>query len=140
MMDKKQVNDVLRHNVGLLSKLTDQEVGMMPATEAPLPSVDMVKQIVTLAKRIIFPDYFNKRQPDEAIRAYYIGVYMEELATLLTKQIAHGLQFCEDCEVIRTKEQVYTEAERLALEFIGELSFHSSAYSFNCAISSSTCG
>ena len=43
MMDKKQVNDVLRHNVGLLSKLTDQEVGMMPAVEAPLPSVDQVK-------------------------------------------------------------------------------------------------
>ena len=121
MMDKKQVNDVLRHNVGLLSKLSEQEVGMMPATEAPLPSVDQVKQIVTLAKRIIFPDYFNKRQPDEAIRAYYIGVHMEELTTLLTKQIAHGLQFCEDCEAIRTKEQVYTEAERLALEFIGEL-------------------
>ena len=121
MMDKKQVNDVLRHNVGLLSKMTNQEVGMMPATEAPLPSVDMVKQIVTLAKRIIFPDYFNKRQSDEAIRAYYIGVHMEELVNLLTKQIAHGLQFCEDCEAIRTKEQVYTEAERLALEFVGEL-------------------
>ena len=101
MMDKKQVNDVMRHNVALLSKLSEQEVGMMPATEAPLPSVDQVKQIVTLAKRIIFPDYFNKRQPDEAIRAYYIGVHMEELTTLLTKQIAHGLQFCEDCEANR---------------------------------------
>ena len=43
MMDKKQVNDVLRHNVALLSKLSEQEVGMMPATEAPLPSVDQVK-------------------------------------------------------------------------------------------------
>ena len=123
MMDKKQVNDVMRHNVALLSKLSEQEVGMMPAVEAPLPSVDQVKEIISLAKRIIFPDYFNKRQPDEAIRAYYIGVHMEELTTLLTKQIAHGLQFCEDCEAIRTKEQVYTEAERLALEFIGEVIF-----------------
>ena len=103
MMDKKQVNDVVRQNVALLSKLSEQEVGMMPATEAPLPSVDQVKQIITLAKRIIFPDYFNKRQPDEAIRSYYIGVHMEELVTLLTKQIAHGLQFCEDCEAIRTR-------------------------------------
>ena len=121
MMDKKQVNDVVRQNVALLSKLSEQEVGMMPATEAPLPSVDQVKQIITLVKRIIFPDYFNKRQSDESIRSYYIGVHMEELVTLLTKQIAHGLQFCEDCEAIRTKEQVYTEAERLALEFVGEL-------------------
>jgi serine O-acetyltransferase len=77
--------------------------------------------MVTLVKSIIFPDYFNKRQPDEAIRSYYIGVYMEELVKLLTKQIAHGLQFCEHCDEISTKDQVYGEAERLALEFIDAL-------------------
>ena len=125
-------NEILLKNVALLSKLTQQEVSMMPATEAPLPSVEQVKQIVTLAKSIIFPDYFNKRQPDETIRSYNIGVHMEELARLLTKQIAHGLQFsdlwsecgvanCEDCEAIHTKQQVYQQAERLTLEFIDAL-------------------
>ncbi|SEE40395.1 serine O-acetyltransferase [Prevotella sp. lc2012] len=121
MIDKKTVNGVLQKNVALMSKHTEKEVGMMPATEAPLPSVEQVKQIVTLVKSIIFPDYFNRRQPDETQRSYYIGVHMEELLILLTKQIAHGLQFCEDCEAIRTKEQVYTEAERLALTFIDTL-------------------
>jgi len=121
MLKSNEVNEVLRKNVALLSKQTEREVGMMPATVAPLPSVELVKRIVVLVKNIIFPDYFNKRQPDEGIRSYYIGVHMEELATLLTKQIAHGLQFCEDCEAIRTKEQVYTEAERLALLFIETL-------------------
>ena len=120
-MDKKTINETLRRNVAELSKQTDREVSMMPATVAPLPSVEMVKRIVALVKNIIFPDYFEKRQPDEAIRAYHIGVAMEELAKLLTKQIAHGLQFCEHCEGERTKEQVYTEAERLALEFIDAL-------------------
>ena len=56
-------NEILLKNVALLSKLTQQEVSMMPATEAPLPSVEQVKQIVTLVKSIIFPDYFNKRHP-----------------------------------------------------------------------------
>ena len=120
-MDKTKMNDTLRRNVALLSKQTEQEVGMMPATVAPLPSVEFVKQIVKLVKSIIFPDYFNKRQPDEAIRSYYIGVHMDELTTLLTKQIAHGLQFCEDCEKLYTKEQVYDQAEQLALEFINAL-------------------
>ena len=120
MMDKKN-NDVLLKNVALLSRLTEQEVGMMPATEAPLPSVEQVKEVVRLVKSIIFPDYFNKRQPDEAIRSYYIGVHMEEMQRLLIKQIAHGLQFCEDCEAIKTKQQVYEQAERLALEFIDTL-------------------
>ena len=114
-------NKVLLRNVELLSKLTEQEVSMMPATEAPLPSVEQVKQSVTLVKNIIFPDYFNQRQPDETIRSYNIGVHMEELARLLTKQIAHGLQFCEDCEAIKTKQQVYQEAGRLAMEFIDAL-------------------
>ncbi len=120
-MEKKQINDTLRKNVALLSKHIDREVSMMPATDAPLPSVEMVKQIVNLVKGIIFPDYFNKRQPDEEIRSYYIGVQLEELLKQLTKQIAHGLQFCEDCLAMRTKEQVYNEAERLALEFIDAL-------------------
>jgi serine O-acetyltransferase len=114
-------NKVLLKNVALLSRLSEQEVGMMPATEAPLPSVEQVKEIVRLIKCALFPDYFNKRQPDETIRSYYIGVHMDELLRLLIKQIAHGLQFCEDCEVMRTKQQVYAEAERLALLFIDEL-------------------
>ena len=118
-MDKK--NEALRKNVALLAKQTEREVSMMPAVVAPLPSVEMVKEIVTLVKNIIFPDYFNKRQPDESIRSYYIGVHMEQLLNLLTKQIAHGLQFCEDCTNMRTKSQVYDEAERLALLFIDAL-------------------
>ena len=114
-------NETILKNVALLSKMSEQEVSMMPQTEAPLPSVEQVKQIVTLVKNIIFPDYFNKRQPDESIRSYYIGVHMQELVRLLVKQIAHGLQFCEDCECMQTKEQVYREAERLALLFIDSL-------------------
>ena len=70
MIDKKTVNGVLQKNVALMSKHTEKEVGMMPATEAPLPSVEQVKQIVTLVKSIIFPDYFNRRQPDETQRSY----------------------------------------------------------------------
>ena len=120
-MESKNNHDILLKNVTLLSRLTEQEVGMMPATEAPLPSVDQVKQIVTLVKHIIFPDYMGKRQPDEAIRSYYIGVHMEELQRLLIKQIAHGLQFCEDCDCIKTKDDVYREAGRLTLKFIDAL-------------------
>ena len=120
-MDKAKINETLRRNVAELSKQTEKEVSMMPATVAPLPSVEMVKHIVSLVKNIIFPDYFEKRQPDEAIRSYHIGVAMEELEKLLTKQIAHGLQFCENCEGERTKEQTYCEAEEKALAFIDAL-------------------
>ncbi|MBQ9230257.1 MAG: serine acetyltransferase [Prevotella sp.] len=118
---EKNTNEILLKNVALLSKQSQQEVDMMPAVEVPLPSVVQVEQIVSLVKSIIFPDYFNKRQSDESIRSYYIGVHMEELFGLLVKQIAHGLQFCEDCEEMTTKQETYREAERLAVEFINEL-------------------
>lgn len=118
---EKKTNETLMRNVNLLSKLTDQEVGMMPLTEAPLPSVDQVKQVVCLVKSIIFPDYFTKRQPNETIRSYYIGVHMEELLKLLIKQIAHGLQFGDDSRAISTKQQVYEKAEQLALQFVDAL-------------------
>ena len=93
----------------------------MPQTEAPLPSVEQVERIVELVKSIIFPDYTGKRQSDESIRSFNIGEHMVELQRRLTKQIAHGLQFCENCECILTKEAVYREAERLSLEFIDTL-------------------
>ena len=114
-------SETLLRNVTILSKLTEQEKGMMPATEAPLPSVRQVAEIVDLVKSIIFPDYFNKRQPDETVRSYNIGVHMEQLLGLLIKQIAHGMQFCEDCETLNSKADVYAEAERLATEFIDTL-------------------
>jgi serine O-acetyltransferase len=118
---EKRVSEVILRNVELLSHMSEQEVGMMPATEAPLPSVEQVERIVMLVKNIIFPDYTGKRQSDESIRSFSIGEYMVELQRRLTKQIAHGLQFCEDCEQNKTKEWAYKEAERLSLDFIDTL-------------------
>jgi serine O-acetyltransferase len=117
-MDQKQINETLRRNVGVLSKHSDDEVRMMPtATQTQLPSVEDVKQIVSLIKSIVFTDYFHKRQPDEQLRAYQIGVSMEELYRLLRQQIARGLQFCEECN----EGDVLCEGERLALAFIDSL-------------------
>ena len=89
----------------------------MPAGSAPLPSVEEVRRIVSLVKSIIFTDYFYKRQPEQQIRSYYIGVNMEELYLLLCRQIARGLQFCEEC----CEEEVTPTANHLALQFIDHL-------------------
>ncbi len=120
-MEKMNVNEIMMRNVSLLSRLTPEEVNMMPNVEAPLPSVEQVKQIINLAKRIIFPDYFNKRQSDETIRSYHIGVQLEEMQQLLTKQIAHGLQFCENGTPFTSKREVYEASEQLALQVIDAL-------------------
>ena len=117
----ENINETLMRNVNLLSRLTEQKVRMMPKTQAPLPSLEQVKQIISLVKSIIFPDYFNKRQCNETIRSYYIGVHMEELLKLLTRQIAHGLQFGENRDSTTTRQQIYDEAGQLALQLIDSL-------------------
>jgi serine O-acetyltransferase len=103
--------------VAKLARQTKQETDMMPEGSAPMPSVDEVRQIVSLVKDVIFTDYFHKRQTDEQVRSYYIGVSMEELYKLLCRQIARGLQFCEEC----TDADVQGKAEELALKFIDQL-------------------
>lgn len=115
-MGKKDITDILQRNVAIMAGHTAKEDSMMPATGAPLPSVDEVKRIVQLVKVIIFTDYFHKRQANERMRSYIIGVNMEELYELLRRQIACGLQFCTECGCDAEKQ-----ADELALRFIDEL-------------------
>lgn len=116
-MNQKQINEVLLRNVALLSKVDEKEEAMMPTGSAPLPDVAEVERIVQLAQRIIFTDYFYKRQPEEQLRRHYVGVDLEEFYTVLRRQIARGLQFCEDC----SETDVLPRAEEFALRFIDRL-------------------
>ena len=115
-MGKKDITDILQRNVAIMAGHTAKEDSMMPATGAPLPSVEEVKRIVQLVKVIIFTDYFHKRQANERMRSYIIGVNMEELYELLRRQIACGLQFCTECGCDAEKQ-----GDELALRFIDEL-------------------
>ena len=116
-MDQNHVNEVLLRNVAKLSEQTGREESMMPRGTAQLPDVDEVKRIVALAKNIIFTDYFYKRQPERQIRSHYIGVNVEELYLVLRRQIARGLQFCDECQ----ESDIMPKAEELALSFIDQL-------------------
>lgn len=118
-MEQDKLNEVLQRNVAKLSKLSERERDMMPAGTAPMPSVEEVRRIVSLCKDIIFTDYFHKRQSDEKMRSYHIGVSMDELYNLLKRQIARGMQFCEDCDC--SEEQILRSAEAQALQFIDQL-------------------
>lgn len=113
----KDINEVLLRNVAVLSKHSEREDSMMPEGSAPMPSVESVKRMVALVKNILFSDYFYKRQPEEQIRSYYIGVNMEELFKLLNAQIARGLLFCSCMD----EEEAMEKAKDLSLAFIEQL-------------------
>lgn len=114
---EKDIREILKKNVALLSKHSVKEESIVPGSHAPLPSVTVIKEIVDIAKQIIFTDYFYKRQPDEAIRSYYIGVGMERLYNKLVEQISRGLLFNSDLQEAATPQQ----AKALAAAFIQRL-------------------
>jgi len=124
-MNKRTVNETILRNAALLSRYSEREDEMMPGEEAPLPQVDRVVEIVRLAKSIIFTDYFYRRQPEEQIRQYYIGIALEELFKLLKEQIARGLQFCiapmSGTEPVCNDNQARCLAAEIAIKFIDRL-------------------
>lgn len=112
-----KASEVLKKNIEILSNHTVKEDSFVPGGHAPLPNIETVKQIISLCKTIIFTDYFYKRQPEEQIRQYYIGVNVESLYSLLKEQISCGLLFNSDeDEALAPKRAV-----ELALSFVDRL-------------------
>ena len=112
-----EASEVLKKNIEILSSHTVKEDSFVPGSHAPLPNIETVKQIISLCKTIIFTDYFYKRQPEEQIRQYYIGVNVEALYSLLKEQISRSLLFNSD----EDEAEVPKRSVNLALSFIDRL-------------------
>lgn len=109
--------ELFQKNVVLLSRISDEDRSVMPCNDAPLPSVDALRDIVQLVRNIVFPGFFDRRQVCDEIHSYHIGVYLEQLYDLLRRQIALALLFDSD----RCEDSADGEAERLAADFIDRL-------------------
>ncbi|MBR5687243.1 MAG: serine acetyltransferase [Prevotella sp.] len=109
--------ELFQKNVALLSSQTAAERHIVPGHTAPLPSVDAVERIVELVKKLVFPGFFDLRHGDSGIRSYHIGVYIEQLQQLLSKQIELALLFDDsNCQCT-----VHTAADDLATRLIDQL-------------------
>lgn len=89
--------------------------------DSPMPSVDVLSQIVEDLRCILFPGYFGPSDITPDTMPYYIGATLDQLARSLTDQINRGYCFvcdatdknrCKDCE---------TKAKRVAQELITRL-------------------
>lgn len=109
--------EILSRNIGLLSKSSPDEDRMVPVGTGAFPSLDCLREVVSLVKSIIFPDFFNRRRNSCVTRAHYIGVGVDKLYTVLRREIENGLRFDESIEAGDTE----ADANRLALEFIDTL-------------------
>jgi serine O-acetyltransferase len=115
-MEEKKHHTILE-NIKILSEVTPQERRTLPHNDSPLPSIESLRKIVELVKAIVFPGFFEDEQVSERVRSYYIGVNMEELYTLLKKQIARGFVFCSETD----EGEVLRESGLLAEQFIDRI-------------------
>lgn len=86
----------------------------------PMPSVDVLGEIVSLTRSILFPGYFGDAAVNSRTMLYHIGVNVDRLHMLLTMQIKAGLCF----ETVPQKEEcsdVDALAKQKAASFIEQL-------------------
>ncbi len=88
----------------------------------PLPSAQILSDIVGLARAVIFPGYFGNSTVDSRTVTYHIGVNVEHLFDLLAGQVLAGLCFgddggCSACPAGTQRE----EAARIAARFVSRL-------------------
>lgn len=116
-MNRLSIEEILLRNVKKLSASSTQEIRMVPRGDGSFPSVSALKEIVSLVKAIVFPDFFDCRRNNEKIRSCYIGVNIEKLYSLLVTEVRRALRF----DNTYSEEEVASEASSLALQFIDGL-------------------
>ena len=116
-MNRLPIEERLLRNVRILSQSSPQEMRMVPRGDGSFPSGAGLRDIVSLVRAIVFPDFFDCRRNNERIRSCYLGVNIEKLYSLLHTEIRRALRFDNTYE----EEEVSEEASLLALQFIDEL-------------------
>lgn len=71
----------------------------------PLPSGRDLEEIIALSRSILFPGFYGDFNVNQSTIKYHIGVNMERLHKLLTRQIMAGLLFNSDCHCAQPHEE-----------------------------------
>ena len=110
-MNKEEIIDRV---VNQLSKISEEEKKTSYNTDE-LPSIEVITHIVELIKQIIFPGYFETKGETTNIRYYHIGICIDELYRLLTKQIMLAFRTFNNQEISKK------EAEQIVNNFIDDI-------------------
>src|SRR6056297_1259378 len=62
----------------------------------PLPSSEKLQKVIDLVREIIFPGYFGNTSLRPNTTRHYMGVYVDELHELLSREILAGM--CFECQ------------------------------------------
>jgi len=113
-------NDLL-DTIKKLSQLEDfKDVCHEQGSNDAMPSTDVLKEVVQLARSILFPGYFGDSAVNAQTMINHIGVNIDKLHTLLSQQIKAGICFSNQ-SAIDKDENIELTGKRKATEFIVQL-------------------
>ena len=116
-MKLNSTEEIFARNIALLSEFTPEEERMVPTGTGAFPSIDSLREVISLVKSIIFPDFFNRRRNSCVTRVHYIGVGVDKLYSLLRREIENGLRFDDS----RSNGDTEDIASKMAIDFIDSL-------------------
>lgn len=91
-----------------------------PKRHAPMPSVEILTEVVSRLRAVLFPGYFGHSEVEAENMRYHIGTNLDKIRRLLTEQINRGHCFVctfEDKDCSKCAE----EAEETCRQFIEAL-------------------
>lgn len=112
----------LTETVDALSDITDiRRFFHRHRSGDPLPSGRKLKEVMELCRAVLFPGYFGQSDLDSRLAPYHIGVALERLHKLLTRQIEAGLLFLADDDSLAGLPINRTDAATVSQLFIKRL-------------------
>ena len=88
------MNTILTDTINKLSQTEGfRDVCHECGTKDSMPSTDVLKEVVQIARSILFPGYFGDPEVNEQTMKYHIGINIERLHLLLLQQIKAGICF-----------------------------------------------
>jgi serine O-acetyltransferase len=114
-----QLEDIIRKNILAFTSSEHPDYRhIFSEGRHSLPNIIRLQEILAIIQAILFPGFFRNEGAKAGTQAYYLGVQMEQLHTLLTEQIRNGLHFfSSQASEITTAD----DAEQLALTFLEKL-------------------
>ncbi len=115
----KILNDVIKE---LCIPQSYQSVYHRSNHDIPMPSVEVLSEIVELLRSVLFPGYFGNSEIKPETMSYYVGSTVDRVYSLFTEQIKRGFCFscnennnqvsCQDCDA-RSRETTIRFIEKL---------------------------
>ena len=117
-MTNDLIEKKLSETVGKLSDQTSEEKKMSPRCGTGFfPSVPALKEMMSQVREVVFPDFLERRRSSSTVRSYNIGVGVEKIYSILSREVRHAL--CFDCDM--SEGDSIDESRRLAVGFIDSL-------------------